>query len=66
MNQKKIPLLPILLGGLVFAVITIFFSPMIWLATILAPVPPTLMFLLFQPVAHLNLVEKQTEENRLK
>ena len=50
--------------AVVFIVLTIFFSPMIWLATILAPLPPTVMILLFQPVVHMNIVEKQTEENR--
>ena len=50
--------------AVVFIVLTIFFSPMIWLATILAPLPLTVMILLFQPVVHMNIVEKQTEENR--
>lgn len=66
MQRKKIPLFKIIAVGLVLSVITIFFSPMIWLATILAPLPITLMLLLFQPVAYLNLVEKQTQDNRLK
>ena len=50
--------------AVVFIILTIFFSPMIWLATILAPLPLTVMILLFQPVVHMNIVEKQTEENR--
>lgn len=47
-----------------FIVVTIFFSPMIWLATIMAPLPITVMVLLFQPIVHMNLVERQNEENR--
>ncbi|MCS6984169.1 MAG: hypothetical protein NZM25_03445 [Leptospiraceae bacterium] len=52
--------LSVLLAALlVFATITLLFSPMIWLATLLAPLPPLVMFLIFQPVAHMNLVEGQ-------
>lgn len=39
---------------------------MLWMATILAVLPVVAMTVLITPTLHLNIVERQTEENREK
>lgn len=53
-------------GAATFIVLTVMLSPMLWMATILALLPVVAMVVLITPTLHLNLVERQTEENRLK
>ncbi|MBL8034646.1 MAG: hypothetical protein JNJ69_13155 [Leptospiraceae bacterium] len=53
-------------GAATFILLTVSFSPMLWMATILALLPVVAMTILITPTLHLNIVEKQTEENRLK
>lgn len=68
-SSKKTPFIDkmlILGGALVFMFLTVSFSPMIWMATILAVLPVAAMLVLITPTLHLNLVEKQTDENRPK
>lgn len=66
--QKK-PLLDKLLilgGAATFILLTVSFSPMLWMATILAVLPVVAMTILLTPTLHLNIVERQTEDNREK
>jgi len=66
---KKRPLIDRLLilgGAATFILLTVSFSPMLWMATILAVLPVVAMTILLTPTLHLNIVEKQSEENRLK
>jgi hypothetical protein len=66
---KKRPLIDRLLilgGAATFILLTVSFSPMLWMATILAVLPVVAMTILLTPTLHLNIAEKQTEENRLK
>jgi hypothetical protein len=68
-SGKKTPFfdkLLILGGALTFMGLTIAFSPMLWMATILALLPILVMFVLITPTLHLNIVERQTEDNRAK
>lgn len=68
-STKKRPFIDkmLILGGAVtFIGLTVTFSPMLWMATILAVLPVVAMAILITPTLHLNIVEKQTEENRLK
>lgn len=68
-SAKKQPLIDklLILGGAVtFIGLTVTFSPMLWMATILALLPILAMGILITPTLHLNIVEKQTEENRSK
>lgn len=68
-SPKKRPLIDKLLiwgGASTFIVLTVMLSPMLWMATILALLPVVAMVLLITPTLHLNLVERQTEDNRLK
>lgn len=68
-SGKKTPLIDkmIILGGAVaFIALTVTFSPMLWMATILALLPVLVMTVLITPTLHLNIAEKQTEENRAK
>jgi len=68
-SAKKQPLIDklLILGGAVtFIGLTVTFSPMLWMATILAVLPILAMAILITPTLHLNIVEKQTEENRSK
>ncbi len=68
-SAKKQPLIDklLILGGAVtFIALTVTFSPMLWMATILALLPILAMGILITPTLHLNIVEKQTEENRSK
>lgn len=53
-------------GASTFILLTVSFSPMLWMATILAVLPVVAMALLITPTLHLNIVEKQTEDNRPK
>lgn len=39
---------------------------MLWMATLLAVLPVVAMTVLITPTIHLNLVERQTEDNREK
>lgn len=66
--QKKplIDKLLILGGAVTFIALTVSFSPMLWMATILAVLPVVAMTILLTPTLHLNIVEKQTEDNREK
>lgn len=66
--QKK-PLLDKLLilgGAATFILLTVSFSPMLWMATILAVLPVVAMAILITPTLHLNIAERQTEDNREK
>jgi hypothetical protein len=66
-SGKKTPLIDKLLilgGAMAFIGLTVAFSPMLWMATILALLPVLVMLVLLSPTLHLNLVEKQTEDNR--
>lgn len=68
-SVKKRPFVDrmLILGGAVtFILLTVSFSPMLWMATILAVLPVVAMTILITPTIHLNVVEKQTEENRAK
>ncbi|GAB4428279.1 MAG: hypothetical protein OHK0011_10430 [Turneriella sp.] len=68
-SGKKTPLIDkmLILGGAVtFIGLTVTFSPMLWMATILALLPVLVMTVLITPTLHLNIVEKQTEDNRAK
>lgn len=68
-SAKKQPLIDklLILGGAVtFIGLTVTFSPMLWMATVLAVLPILAMTILITPTLHLNIVEKQTEENRNK
>jgi hypothetical protein len=68
-TPKKKPLIDklLILGGAVtFIGLTVSFSPMLWMATILAVLPVVAMTILLTPTLHLNIVERQTEENREK
>jgi hypothetical protein len=68
-SAKKRPLIDklLILGGAVtFIGLTVTFSPMLWMATLLALLPIMAMSILITPTLHLNIVEKQTEENRSK
>lgn len=68
-SGKKTPLIDkmLILGGAVtFIGLTVTFSPMLWMATILALLPVLVMVVLITPTLHLNIVEKQTEDNRAK
>ncbi len=68
-SAKKQPLIDklLILGGAVtFIGLTVTFSPMLWMATILAVLPILAMAILITPTLHLNIVEKQSEENRSK
>lgn len=68
-SAKKRPLIDKLLilgGAFTFIALTVSFSPMLWMATILAVLPIMAMTILITPTLHLNIVEKQTEENRTK
>lgn len=68
-SAKKQPLIDklLILGGAVtFIGLTVTFSPMLWMATILALLPILAMAILITPTLHLNIVEKQTEETRSK
>jgi membrane protein implicated in regulation of membrane protease activity len=68
-SPKKRPLIDklLILGGAVtFVGLTVTFSPMLWMATLLAVLPISVMLTLLTPTLHLNIVEKQTEGNRLK
>jgi hypothetical protein len=56
----------ILGGAATFILLTVSFSPMLWMATILAVLPVVAMVILLTPTLHLNIVEKQTEDNRAK
>jgi len=57
----------LILGGAVtFILLTVSFSPMLWMATILAVLPVVAMGILITPTLHLNIVEKQTQDNRAK
>lgn len=66
---KKLPLIDKLLiagGAVTFIGLTVTFSPMLWMATLLAVLPVVVMGILITPTLHLNIVEKQTEDNRAK
>ena len=66
---KKKPLLDKLLiaGGVAtFIGLTVAFSPMLWMATLLAVLPVVVMGILIMPTLHMNIVERQNEENRVK
>ena len=66
---KKKPFLDkmLILGGAVtFIALTVSFSPMLWMATILAVLPVVAMTILLTPTLHLNILERQTEDNRQK
>lgn len=68
-SAKKRPFIDkmLILGGAVtFILLTVSFSPMLWMATILAVLPVVAMVILLTPTLHLNIVEKQTEDNRSK
>lgn len=68
-SGKKTPLIDRLLilgGAATFILLTVTFSPMLWMATILAVLPVVAMLVLITPTLHLNIVEKQTEDNRAK
>ena len=68
-SPKKRPLIDKLLifgGAATFNILTVMLSPMLWMATILALLPVVAMVLLITPTLHLNIVERQTEDNRLK
>ncbi len=68
-SPKKRPLIDKLLifgGAATFIILTVMLSPMLWMATILALLPVVAMVLLITPTLHLNIVERQTEDNRLK
>jgi len=68
-SGKKTPLIDKLLilgGALTFIGLTVTFSPMLWMATILALLPVIVMVVLLTPTLHMNLVEKQTEDSRAK
>jgi hypothetical protein len=68
-SGKKTPLIDRLLilgGALTFIGLTVTFSPMLWMATILALLPVLVMVVLLTPTLHMNLVEKQTEDSRAK
>ena len=68
-SAKKRPFIDkmLILGGAVtFILLTVSFSPMLWMATILAVLPVVAMVILLTPTLHLNIVEKQTEDNRAK
>lgn len=68
-SAKKRPFIDkmLILGGAVtFILLTVSFSPMLWMATILAVLPVVAMVILLTPTLHLNIVEKQTEDNRTK
>lgn len=57
----------LIVGGVcVFVFLTIIFSPMIWMAVCLAMLPVIAMVFLITPTIHLNVIERQTEENRAK
>ncbi|MBS0619735.1 MAG: hypothetical protein JSR44_16230 [Spirochaetes bacterium] len=56
----------ILGGATAFILLTISFSPMLWMATILASLPVVVMVILITPTLHLNILERQTEDNRLQ
>jgi hypothetical protein len=66
--QKKplIDKLLILGGAVTFIALTVSFSPMLWMATMLAILPVVAMTILLTPTIHLNVVERQTEDNRAK
>lgn len=66
--QKKpfLDKLLILGGAATFILLTVSFSPMLWMATILAVLPVVAMVILITPTLHLNIVERQTEDNREK
>lgn len=69
MDGKKTPLIDKLLilgGAATFILLTVTFSPMLWMATVLAVLPVVVMLVLITPTLHLNIVEKQTEDNRAK
>lgn len=68
-SGKKTPLIDkmlILGGAATFIALTVTFSPMLWMATILALLPVLVMVVLITPTLHMNIVEKQTEDNRAK
>lgn len=68
-SGKKTPFIDkiIIMGGAVtFILLTVSFSPMLWMATILAVLPVMAMLVLLTPTLHLNIVERQTEDNRAK
>lgn len=68
-SGKKTPLIDRLLilgGAATFILLTVTFSPMLWMATILAVLPVVAMLVLITPTLHLNIFEKQTEDNRAK
>lgn len=68
-SGKKTPLIDklLILGGAVtFIGLTVTFSPMLWMATLLALLPVLVMVVLITPTLHLNIAEKQTEDNRAK
>lgn len=68
-SAKKRPFIDKMLifgGAVTFILLTVSFSPMLWMATILAVLPVVAMVILLTPTLHLNIVEKQTEDNRAK
>ncbi|MCX7631862.1 MAG: hypothetical protein N2Z22_00865 [Turneriella sp.] len=67
--KKKLPLIDriLIFGGVAtFIVLTVLFSPMLWMATVFALLPVVVMLILLSPTLHMNIVERQTEENRAK
>jgi len=48
-----------------FILLTVSFSPMIWMLALFAVLPIAVMVILITPTVHLNIVERQTEDNRL-
>ncbi|MCS6972419.1 MAG: hypothetical protein NZL89_05270 [Leptospiraceae bacterium] len=65
--KKKLPLIDriLIFGGVAtFIVLTVLFSPMLWMATVFALLPVVVMLILLSPTLHMNIVERQTEENR--
>ncbi|HRP70491.1 MAG TPA: hypothetical protein PLY93_13255 [Turneriella sp.] len=68
-NEPKKPLIDklLIIGALVtFITVTILFSPMLLMATVLAGLPMVAMVILITPTLHLNILERQTESNREK
>lgn len=65
-TNKWIKLAPAIGGAVVFALLTVSFSPMLWMATVLATLPIVIPLLLIASTLYMNLVEKQTEDKRAK
>lgn len=65
-KNKWIKLAPAIAVTVVFTLLTVSFSPMLWMATILALLPILIPLQLIASTIYLNVVEKQTNENRAK